>query len=122
MGQGVVQSGSSKQKLVTRSTCEAELVGADDASTEILWTKSFLEAQGYEVRENILYQDHKSMILLLNNRKASSGKRTRAINIRYFFLHNQQEKGNITIKYCPTGEMIGNFMTKPKQGSDFKRF
>ena len=89
---------------------------------KILWTKYFLEAQGYKVRENILYQDNKSTILLLNNGKASSRKRTRAINIRYFFLHDQQEKGNITIKYCPTGEMIGDFMTKPKQGSDFKRF
>ena len=76
MGQGAVQLGSSKQKLVTRSTCEAELVGADNASTKILWTKFFLEAQGYEVRENILYQDNKSTILLLNNGKASSGKRT----------------------------------------------
>ena len=49
MGQGAVQSGSSKQKLVTRSTSEAELVGADDASTKIFWAKFFLEAQGYEV-------------------------------------------------------------------------
>ena len=35
MGQGAIQSGSNKQKLVTRSTCDAELVGADDASTKI---------------------------------------------------------------------------------------
>ena len=68
-------------KYFNRSTCEAELVGADDASTKILWTKYFLEAQGYEVRENILYQDNKSTILLLKNGKASSGKQTRAINI-----------------------------------------
>ena len=31
-------------------------------------------------------------------------------------------KGNVEIKYCPTGEMIGDFMTKPKQGREFKRF
>ena len=117
-----MQSSSIKQKLVTRSTCESELVGADNASTKILWTKLFMEAQVYYIRENILYQDNKSTILLLNKGKSSSGKRTRAINIRYFFLHDQQEKGNLTVKYCPTGEMIGDFMTKPKQGRDFKRF
>ena len=122
MGNGAMQASSMKQKLVTRSTCEAELVGADDASTKILWTKLFLEAQGYKVRENILYQDNKSTILLLNNGKASSGKRTRAINIRYFFLHNQQQKGNLSVKYCPTGKMVGDFMTKLKQGRDFRRF
>ena len=122
MGKGAIQSGSTKQKLVTRSTCEAELVVADDASTKILWTKMFLEAQGYKVQENILYQDNKSTILLLNNGKANSGKQTQAINICYFFLHDQQEKGNLTVKYCHTSEMVGDFMTKPKQGQDSKHF
>jgi len=80
-----------------------------------------LETQGYNVRENILYQDNKSTILLLNNGKASSGKPTRAINIRYFFLHDQQQKGNLEVRCCPAGEMVGDFMTKPNQGHDFKR-
>ena len=119
---GAAISSSSKQKLNTRSSCEAELVGADDISTKILWTKLFLEAQGFEVKTNILYQDNKSTILLLKNGKRSSGKRTRALNIRYFFLTDQRSKGNVEFEYCPTGEMISDFLTKPLQGKDFKRF
>ena len=88
MGKGAILSGSNKQRLNTRSSCEAELVGADDYATKILWTKLFMEEQGYEIRRNVLYQDNKSTILLLKNGKRSSGKRTRALNIRYFFLHN----------------------------------
>ena len=122
MGEGAIQSGSAKQKLVTRSSCEAELVGADDMATKILWTKLFMEAQGYDIKRNVLYQDNKSTILLLKNGKRSSGKRTRALNIRYFFLHDQQEKGNLAVEYCPTGDMLGDYMTKPKQGKDFHRF
>ena len=83
MGEGAVMSSSSKQKLNTRSSCEAELVGADDFATQILWTKMFLEAQGYEIKENLLYQDNQSTIKLLENGKRSSGKRTRALSIRY---------------------------------------
>ena len=122
LGKDTIQSGWNKQKLVSRSTCEAELVGADNASTKILCTKMFLEAQGYEVRENILNQDNKSTILLLNNGKASSWKCMGVVNIQYFFLHNQQLKGNVEVKYCPTGEMIGDFMTKPLRGCDFTNF
>ena len=122
MGEGAIQSGSNKQKLNTRSSCEAELVGADDASTKILWTKLFLESQGYTVKKNILYQDNKSTILLLKNGKRSSGKRTRALNIRYFFLTDQREKGNLSVEHCPTGEMTGDYMTKPKQGREFRKF
>ena len=39
-----IVSVSKKQKLNTKSSTEAELVGTDDASSLILWTKIFLEA------------------------------------------------------------------------------
>ena len=122
MGKGAIQLGSSKQNLNSRSSCEAELIGADDAATKILWTRFSLEAQGYKVQKIFLYQDNKLTMLLLKNGKRSLGKRTWALDIRYFFLHNQQEKGNVLMKYCPTGEMIGDFNTKPKQGREFRKF
>jgi hypothetical protein len=82
--------------LKTRSSTEAELVGVDDAMTMILWTKLFMEEQGYRIDKNILYQDNKRKILLENNGKKSS-KRTKAIYIRYFFVTDQVEKGNLII-------------------------
>ena len=121
-GTGMPINTSRKQKLNTRSSTESELVGADDMAQMILWTKFFMEAQGYDVKDNILYQDNKSTILLENNGKRSSGKRTRAINIRYFFLTDQVEKGNLRVEYCPTAEMNGDYMSKPLQGSLFEKF
>ena len=84
LGHGFPIVGSTKQKLNTRSSTESEVVGADDFMPPICWTRYFLEAQGYCVEDNILYQDNKSSILLETNGKASSGKRTKHINIRYF--------------------------------------
>ena len=81
-----------------------------------------MESQGYKIKKNILYQDNKSTILLEKNGKRSSSKRTRAVNIRYFFLTDQIEKGNLTVEYCPTAEMIGDFFTKPLQGAKFEKF
>jgi hypothetical protein len=75
-GRGAVQSISRKQKLNTRSSTESELVGVNDILVMILWTKLFMDAQGYEIIQNILYQDNKSAILLEMNGKKSSGKRT----------------------------------------------
>jgi hypothetical protein len=121
-GGGALQSLSRKQRLNTRSSTEAELVGADDAATMILWTKLFMEAQGYEILRNILYQDNKSAILLETNGKKSSSKRTRALNIRYFFLADQVSKENLVIEYMATGDMWGDYMTKPLQGKLFQKF
>ena len=122
MGKGAVIAGSIKQRLNTTSSCEAELVGAHDFSPKIIWTKLFMEEQGYQIKKNILYQDNKSTILLINNGRRSSGKRTRALNVRYFYLTNQQEIGNVSVEYCPTGKMTGDFMTKPLQGRPFRDF
>ena len=78
-----------------------------------------MEAQGYEIAHNILYQDNKSTMLLLNNGKQSSSKRTRALNIRYFYLTDQIEKGNIEVEYCPTDKMVADYHSKPLQGKPF---
>jgi hypothetical protein len=121
-GQGTPMSMSRKQKLNTRSSTEAELVGPDDLSTLILWTRLFMEAQGYEIEKNILYQDNKSTILLEENGKKSSSKRTRALNIRYFFLTDQIQKGNLIVEYCPTTEMVADYFSKPLQGKLFQKF
>jgi hypothetical protein len=64
LGRGFPVVGSTKQKLNTRSSTEAELVGADDFMPAICWTRYFMEAQGYKVEDNVLYQDNKSSMLL----------------------------------------------------------
>jgi len=121
-GSGAVQSISRKQKLNTRSSMEAELVAADDAAMLIMWTQLFMEAQGYGINRNVLYQDNKSTILLENNGKHSSSKRMRAINIRYFFLTDQIEKGRLQVVYCPTEDMTVDYFSKPLQGTLFQKF
>ena len=74
--------------------------------TQVLWTRYFLEAQGYEVSKSIVQQDNKTMILLAENGKASSGRRTRHFNIRYFFVKDCVASGGVKIDYCPTKDMI----------------
>ena len=66
-GKGSVYSMSSKQKLNTRSSTEDELVGINDVLSMILWTRLFLEAQGYQVTDNVLHQDNESTIKLAKN-------------------------------------------------------
>jgi hypothetical protein len=85
LGKGAAYSRSTRQRLNTKSSTEAELVGVDDVMPQVLWTRYFLEAQGYTVvRDSIIYQDNQSSILLEKNGKCSSSKRTWHINIRFF--------------------------------------
>ena len=96
MNHGAMFALSSKQKLNTRSSTEAELVGVNDAMTRILWMKHFLEAQGYPVHQNIIYQDNESSMKLEKYGRQSSGKKTRHLDIRYYFVTDNVKKRNST--------------------------
>jgi hypothetical protein len=122
LGKGAIYSRSTRQKLNTKSSTEAELVGVDDVMSQVLWTKYYLEAQGYKVAESKIFQDNQSTMLLAKNGRGSSSKRTRHINIRYFFVTDRVKSKEVSIEYCPTEEMDADFFTKPLQGSLFRKF
>ena len=121
LGKGSVYSSSIRQKLNTRSSTEAELVGVNDMMALVLWTRNFLEAQGYKIKDNVVLQDNESAILLEKNGRRSSSKRTRHIEIRYFFVTDNVKRGRMRIEHCPTGDMVADFFTKPLQGAAFKK-
>jgi hypothetical protein len=122
LGRGTIMCKSTKQKLNTKSSTEAELVGASDFLPNTIWAKMFLGSQGYEVQENLLLQDNQSAMKLETNGRASCGQKSRHIDIRYFFMKDRIKTENITIVYCPTEEMLADFFTKPLQGSLFDKF
>jgi hypothetical protein len=121
MGTGFLIVSSTKQKVNTRSSTESELVGVDDMMPIIVWICLFLMAQGYGVTQNLFLQDNKSSMLLEKNGNASSGKCARHINIQYFFITDRVNMKEVEIEWCPTKEMVADFMTKPLQGSHFRR-
>jgi hypothetical protein len=84
MGRGFPLDKSTKHKLNTRSSTESKIVAVNDLIPQILWARLFMRAQGIEVRDNILYQDNKSAMLLETNGHALSSKRTKHINIQYY--------------------------------------
>ena len=67
MGNGLVYSGSWKQKMVTRTSMESEAVREYDILPQILWTKKFLEDEGVNIKETVPYQDNMSSMLLEQN-------------------------------------------------------
>ena len=122
VGEVRVMSVSRKQKLDTGSSTTAELAAADDAVVMTVWTKLFLEAQGYRIHNNVLCQDNQNAILLEENSKRSFSNRTRHLNVHCFFLTNQVKRKTISINCCPTDDMNGDHTSKPLQGAKFHKF
>jgi hypothetical protein len=119
IGAGPIFAKSGKQKIVTKSATEAELVALSDSTGQVIWTKEFLEAQGCSLKIPIIYQDNKSTIIMAEKGKTTS-ERTRHINVRYFFVKDRIENGEVQLEYMPTEDMIADSLTKPLQGSMFR--
>ena len=121
LGGGGTYCTSKMQRINTQSSTEAELVGVDDVMPQIVWTRNFLLAQGYRICHNIVYQDNQSIILLPTRGMATSLHCTKHINCCFYSIATRIEKGAIEVQYCPTNLTIGDFFTKPLQGSKFLR-
>jgi hypothetical protein len=68
MGKGTLYRKSSKQRINTKSSTEAELIGASDFLPQTIWTKNFIEAQGYKITASNFYQDNMSTMIMEKNR------------------------------------------------------
>jgi hypothetical protein len=105
MGKGATTSYSRKLKLNTQSLMESKLVMVDMYMPEMLWSLYFIQAQGYKAECVGLYQDNISTQLLIKNGQMLSGKRTKHIKAKFFFIKDRVDKGEIKVMDCPTKEM-----------------
>ena len=82
---GTLYAKSSKQKLVTWSSTEAELVAVHDAMAHSLNVQNIVKELTGVYKPIQLHQDNLSTIHLINSQEAV-GQRSRHINIRYFSI------------------------------------
>ena len=98
------------------------MIGIDDVISKILWTKRFIESQGFELETNVVYRDNTSSMKLEENGRTSTSKRTRHFNIRYFHVTDLILLQEMVIQYCHTDDMIADYHTKPMTGETFTKF
>ena len=79
----------------------------------------FVEAQGYTIESNLLYQDNKSTILLAKNGRMSAGKNSKHIKNRFFLIADKVAKDDVEIRHMGTKSMWADVNTKPVQGELF---
>ena len=119
-GIGAAHTRSTTSKINVKSATESELVSASEYLPYTLWFKHFMEEQGYKIKDNVLYQDNKSAILMeINGRNSCTGN-SRHINIRYFWMKDRIDNKEVRVEYLPTHIMLADYFTKPLQGSQFR--
>ena len=80
-----------------KGSTETEIIGASDYLAWLLWTKRFMEKQGYKINTTKFYQDNEKTIKMEKNGLKSCSEKSRHIDIRYFFIKDISEQENIVI-------------------------
>ncbi|KAJ9544926.1 hypothetical protein OSB04_024633 [Centaurea solstitialis] len=111
LGDKLVSWSSRKQNCVSLSTAEAEYVAAACCCSQVLWMKTQLADFGYIMHRIPIYCDSKSAIQITENPVQHS--RTKHINIRYHFIKDHVEKGNVELYFVESDYQLADLFTKP---------
>ncbi|KAF1334706.1 Integrase catalytic core protein, partial [Globisporangium splendens] len=116
---GCISWRSKKQRTVALSSTEAEYMALSEATQEAVWLKAFMHELGEDAGDGALtvFEDNQGAIALAKNPEFH--KRTKHIDIRYHFVREKVEDGQVVLEYCPTQEMLADLMTKPIATAQF---
>ena len=81
----------------TKSSTEAEIVGVSNYLLNVIWKRMFFGAQGFTIKENILFQDNQSAIKIEENGKSSSGQKAKHVDNRYFWIKDRLQSEVIKV-------------------------
>lgn len=111
---------SQKQRCVALSSCEAEFMAATAAACQGVWLGNLLgQLTNLKRHPVVLYINNKSAIDLANNPVFHG--RSKHIIIRYHFIRECVERGEIIIKHINTGEQRADILTKPMTAVKFEQ-
>jgi hypothetical protein len=111
--------GFKEAKFRSSSTAEAEYIAASHCCAQLLWMRQTLRDYGYKLTKVPLLCDNESAIRMADNPIEHS--RTKHTAIRYHFLRDHQQKGDIEIAYINTKEQLADIFTKPLDEQTFNK-
>ena len=100
------------QTIVTLSTTEAEYIAAVGAGQEILWLQNLFSELGYNTtkKASTLYIDNQSAVSVAKNPEHHG--RIKHLDLRFYWLRDIVESGQISVVHCPTAKMPADVLTK----------
>jgi hypothetical protein len=102
---------SRRQKSIALSTTEAEFMAASEASKEVIWLTRLLTEIGEMTSVPTLFVDNMSAVKLVKN--PVFHKRSKHIEVRYFFIREKVNDGELTVEHVPSESQLADILTKP---------
>ncbi|PRQ43270.1 putative RNA-directed DNA polymerase [Rosa chinensis] len=111
VGGNLVTWKSKKQKVVARSSAEAEYRGMAHGVCELLWLRNLLRDLGFKLESTMqLYCDNKAAIDISQN--PVQHDRTKHVEVDRHFIKEKLDAKIISFPFVPTEEQLADILTK----------
>ena len=111
LNSGAVSWSSQRQRIVALSTTEAEYIALAKGTQEAVWLKRFFQEIDQKCETIPMYVDNQSAIKLANNPEYHA--KTKHIDVRYHFVRDINDRGDIIIEYVESAKQLADILTKP---------
>ena len=120
-GYGCISWSSKKQPIIALSSTESEYIALTHLTKDVLWTRKLLTDLHEPPSEATpVYCDNQGAIRLTKD--SAFHARTKHIDIRFHFIRQTAERGDIIVHDCRTDDMIADIFTKPLGRVKFEKF
>ncbi|KAJ6061516.1 uncharacterized protein N7446_005636 [Penicillium canescens] len=110
---GPVDWKATKQRTVTTSTTEAELLGLSEAGKHLQWWRRLLGRVGFEASHVLTIEcDNERAIGLITADDASFDTKLRHVDIHHLWLRQEVKAGRVAVRWVPTAKMVADGLTK----------
>jgi hypothetical protein len=117
---GAIEAHSKTTKSAITSVWETELVALSDAVKAQEFVTHACEEMGYDIPpERKVYCDNKGVLMWGEGN--ASNKRSRHVDVKYYYVRHAVRDGRVTIEYVPTKENYADVLTKGFSRRDFKQ-
>jgi hypothetical protein len=112
-----------KQRTVTTSSTESEILALSQAGREMVWWQRFFSAIDFiSTEEMILYCDNRQALRAVTEGEAKLATKMRHVDIHQMWIRQEVQKGHITVRWCGTDDMVADGFTKHLTHSKHARF
>lgn len=114
---------ASKQRTVTTSTTEAELLALSEAAKSAIWWKRLLRTIHLEYQDDItIHCDNRQTVDLLTKDTPQLRTKLRHVDIHQHWLRQEVQAGTIRTNWVPTTGMAADGLTKLLPSQSHARF
>lgn len=120
---GLIDWKASKQRTVTTSSTEAELLAVSNTGKELLWWNRFFEAIDFHLNMTPHIQcDNRQTIRAFTNEPGQFSTKLRHVDVHRHWLRQEVQKASILIRWTPSLKVIADGLTKalpPQRHQEF---